>query len=485
MAHTLRVGLSLPNANNAATGGLIIGGEGPGPDGVILKGGGNPAWPKIKATRLGSPTQFQIYPNAIQFSAWASGPDVLTTSGGTDLTTPDLYVDDSIWWNGVCYRVAQRLTRDTIRLKTASGKNPHFSVYPDEQTARKGGRIHTGYHVYHHARGQCSVKDGRVIRLKGDLFHRDHDLSVVIDGVLYRNLTRQDGNTLMVPGAPDATTVPYIYRGRPPEGAAYITLLRLQGRYGDSEEVAAHVITPERRYMIETQFAGDGDYMPMVFRTGPRNDWYSENKDFSSSRVAMTVDHTGSVTFGNGFRDAPTSARLNVVDDIPTGIKNDPNGRTRHDMLSLTSRYHGDHTNRRLVLGTFNDYVGPFLQAEDEAGMPMGMQLQPTEGKHSKVFVGKKGAPFPSAKLIVGDSQVNRPVHSAAMAPALPGKYDLGTHDFGFRSVYLDGGVMVTSCEGSPEGKIPAIPGSLCMDRDGGNPYVKNTGSGTTGWRKM
>lgn len=493
LAHSIRVGKSLPNANSEVTGGLIIGGAGPGSDGVILKGGGNPAWPKFKATRLGSPTQLQIYPNVVQFSAWASSHDMLTATGGTDLNIPDLYVNDSIWWDGECYRVAEKISARTIRLKKRNGDSPAFQSSPDQTSAQSSKRVHTGYHIYHHARGVCNVINGQVLRVSGDVFHRDHDVSIVVDGVMYRDgfdgvrIRRDNGNRLNVTGTsiPDASNVSYVYRGRPPTGAAYVTLLRLQGRYGDSEEVAAHVITPERRYMVETQFAGDGEYMPIVFRTGPRDDWFSENKDFSSSRVAATIDSSGNFIIGNGFRSSSSPARLSVVDDINTSVRNDPNGSKRHDLFSMTSRYHRDNTNRRLVMGTFNDFVGPFMQAEDEDCMPMGMQLQPTRGKHSKVFIGKKNAPFPDAKLIVGDGLDDNPIHQSAIAPSVQGKYDLGHPSFGFRSIYLDGGILVTSCEGSPEGIIAAPPGSLCVRRGhgtGSRVFVKQSGTQTTGW---
>jgi hypothetical protein len=38
---------------------------------------------------------------------------------------------------------------------------------------------------------------------------------------------------------------------------------------------------------------------------------------------------------------------------------------------------------------------------------------------------------------------------------------------------------------GTPEGAVTATVGSLCIDKTNGELYVKNTGTGNTGWKKV
>ncbi|NSX92644.1 hypothetical protein [Agrobacterium tumefaciens] len=71
-----------------------------------------------------------------------------------------------------------------------------------------------------------------------------------------------------------------------------------------------------------------------------------------------------------------------------------------------------------------------------------------------------------------------------------------GTQNFGastaswiagyFNQIVLAGtGPRVLSNAGSPEGTVSAPQGSLCLNASGGPPYVKNSGTGNTGWTVM
>jgi len=51
--------------------------------------------------------------------------------------------------------------------------------------------------------------------------------------------------------------------------------------------------------------------------------------------------------------------------------------------------------------------------------------------------------------------------------------------------IVLSNGVTFTNGEGSPEGVVTAVVGSIYSDRTNGILYIKETGSGNTGWAEV
>lgn len=490
-----RAGISVNTSDTRVSGGFVLGGQGPSSNGMQLASSTSTGWTIQKPTKFGQLNLTQLYPNAIDFCAWASASNVLTLSAGKDVSDDVIDVGDSIWWGKTRYLVAAKLTSTTIQVSTTAGGDPGFTTHASESAARSAGGIETGYFVYNVAEGTCNTVSGVMTVVSGDhLFNSAQHRVVKINGTIYRDgvagvtLTWDSNTQLTITGAavPDATGVPFVYKAQ--QGVPMVTGFVIQGRYGSDEENVYQYVATTGRFHFESSYAGDGQYMPMVFRTGPQaaaDDWFAETADTASSRVMMYADESGKITFGNGFSGAFDAYRVGVSRHLPTSITNSTTGSTESLSLCLRNTYKSDNEVRQLTIGSFNDYQGFFLQSEEPGTGASGLQIQPTESAVSKLFIGKKGATIPDAKVVIGDPVAASPAHGAAIAPAQDDKYSLGTAAQGFTKMFLANGVLWMGGAGTPEGVVSAPVGSLFSRTDGGagtSFYVKESGTGNTGW---
>ena len=474
--HFISAGINRSSSDNNVTGGFIIGGEATG-NGTILKGGGNPAWPKVKPITKDSPQQLQIYSNAIQGVAFPSAANVITRVFGDDLLLDIIRVGDTFYWNNVAYEVDAKLTTTTIQLRLVGGGSPGFTIDATDKQPF--------YHVHEITTSIGDITAGGAITHKsGDVFSPSPTSSIIVDGTQFAVATVLTDTTATVTsytgGAKTGVTI--IFKNTP--SAPYITLFRLQALFGLSEETFAAYVTPDGFTILENQFAGDGSYHPIIMRTGERDDWFTETSDVSSSRVAFAINPTGDIAFGGGFAGHDNIHRTVIKRDEKTTVAMAIGGSVKSSLLGLETHFHVDDTRRRISVGQFNDFTAGFFQGEDAGGTASAIQVQPTELAGSQLFVGKHNNFSIDAKMVVGDPVAATPAHGAAIAPAQNNKYTLGNAALSFSAVHVNGAIWFSGM-GTPEAAVTAPVGSIFTRTDGGAAtsfYVKESGTGNTGW---
>lgn len=435
----VRSGINRADADNNVSGGFVIGG-GTGDNGTVIKGGGNPSWPKLKPTAKMAPQQLQMYHNTIQGVGYPTASNIITKEYGDDLSLDLIRPEDTLWFGGTPYKVVAKVSDSAIQISTLAGADPSFT--PDVSDKR------AFYIIYELTQSVCDIDaSGNITWLSGEVFSGSPVSKAIVDGVQYETAQVYTERTSGVLGYSDGakTNISVIFKNTP--SATYLSLLRLQGLYGPSEEVFAAYVTPGKRTFLENQFAGDGTYNPIFIRTGDRDDYFKEVNDFSSSRVAMSVRDNGNIAVGGGFTQGDGTHRFVVQNDKKTTVPMAVGGTIKSYLASMATEFHVDNTFRKISFGTFNDFTAGFIQGEDGTNNAQALQIQPTESAASQLFVGKHNNFSIDAKIVVGDPTAGPVAHTSMIAPAQDNTYSVGLPTLRPSVIYAASGSISTSDE--------------------------------------
>lgn len=258
----VRAGVNDPDGNlgTLTQGGFVVGGEGPSQDGVLLYGQ-QPAWAQFQTTKTGSGTEVQIYNNAFIGLATSVAGTGFIDATYSDFSNAKIEVGDIIGYGSTEYLIKTKVSNTRLELQTTASGAVSFA----------SSVSNTFRHCYYYADGVCNTTGTSAFWVSGDYFFNVTSAFgqsfVKINGVRYTlaSYTSQKEISL-TSSAGNQSNVSFqqkIYNK-----AKSIGLLRLQGLTGSSEEVLSLYNTTQGEYRIESQYAGNGKYLPIKISSG-------------------------------------------------------------------------------------------------------------------------------------------------------------------------------------------------------------------------
>jgi hypothetical protein len=258
----VRAGVNDPDGNlgTLTQGGFVIGGEGPSQDGVILYGA-QPAWAQFQTTKMGSGTEIQVYNNAFIGLATSVAGTAFIDATYADFSNSKIEVGDIIGYGDTEYLIKTKVSNTRLELETPASGAVSFA----------SSTSNTFRHAYYYADGVCNTSGTSVTWVSGDYFFSVapafSQSFVRINGTKYSflSLTSQRAITLT---SSAGTQTNVVFQQKIYNLARSISLFRLQGLAGASEEALAIYNTTKGEVRIETHFAGGGKYSPIKISTG-------------------------------------------------------------------------------------------------------------------------------------------------------------------------------------------------------------------------
>ncbi|MCA9278473.1 MAG: tail fiber domain-containing protein [Phycisphaeraceae bacterium] len=268
-------------------GGLIIGGSGPTPNGVLLRAS-NEGIAEAMCTRTGGTTQLQIYTNAVR--GWGTRDTSNTSKLNLESSTagyPNLndhvYPQDYIWIrnrhtqidpslssetevdasNGL-YRIASISTSDpSITVKHTSGTTTPVLFPSTDPSNNHKGMYWTSYFHAEFIGNYVPTggNNGVFTRSSGDLLENwGHDHNVIINGTRYE-VTNVTSTTLEIANGPTSSMNDISVTFRWMDGEEYLSLLRQQAGSANIEMIMSNFLRPDFAGMrIGATGAGSNDY---------------------------------------------------------------------------------------------------------------------------------------------------------------------------------------------------------------------------------
>ena len=422
----VRSGVNDPDGNlgTLTQGGLLIGGEGPGSNGVLVYGQ-HPGWVQFQSTCPGNPTEIQVYSSAIIGIASSVIGTAFIDATYVDFSSSRIQVNDIIVFGRTEYRVKTQVSNTRIELKTTAGGTVTFASSYSE----------TFRHCYIYADGFCDTSGTGVTWKSGDYFF---DVSVsysekkiIIANTDYAVSSVSNSRSLTLSSSA-GTQSGAAFTLRMYANGAYVSLLRLQSLVGTSEEAAALYIGNTGDVFLETQFAGSGRYRPLRFRTGPDYDYGYHRDHFSISadgRIGCGKDYVET-----GF---PTNAKAHIWREGTTAQAT--NGATDLRFITLDSKHTGTAP-RQLAFGFHNNFNCGYIQGfQDAAGTTAGtMHIQPFGGN---LRVGGGTTTFTPNVLSVGGN----------ISATADNTHSCGTSAYRWTEIFAATGTINTSDEREKE----------------------------------
>jgi hypothetical protein len=258
----IRAGVNDPDGNlgTFTQGGIVIGGEGPSPDGVLLYGQ-QPAWAQFKTTKVGSGTEVQVYNNAfIGLATSVSGTGYIDATYA-DFSNTKIEVGDIIGYGSSEYLIKTKVSSTRLELQTTSSTSVTFA----------SSTSNTFRHCYYYADGVCNTNGTAVTWTSGDYFF---DVSAAysqkyinINGVKYSVSSVNSAKSLTL-ATSSGIQASVSFREKVYNLSRSMSLFRLQGLGGSSEETLAIYNTTNGEVRVETQYAGSGKYLPIKISSG-------------------------------------------------------------------------------------------------------------------------------------------------------------------------------------------------------------------------
>lgn len=413
-----RVGVN----NNAANptmpaGGIVIGGEGPGFDGVQLWGQ-HPSWMQVQTTKIGGDTELQVYTGAIcGLATSVSGSNVISATYN-DFSSTRIEVGDIIGFGNREYKIASKPTSTQLTL-----------TYPDGSAVSFASSSSAAFrHCYDYAEGFCNVNGTAVTWVSGDYFFGIYDpypqnwmeiggqrYSVTFNSITSATLGSSGGTQNNV------AFTQKMYQSN-------LSVLRLQGLPGGSEEAYALYNTTYGDCFLETQYAGSGNYNSIRIRTGPEY-------DYGYSRDHLNISPDGRLGVGKAYVDPtigfPTQAKVHIWRESKVAAAT--NGSNDLRMITLDSQSVGT-TPRQLAFGFRNNFNCGYIQGfQDKAGTIAGaIHLNPDGGN---VKVGDGNTTYSPNTLSVG----------GIISHTIDNTYSFGSASYRASQVYAGTGTINTS----------------------------------------
>lgn len=395
-----RLGVADANGNAGATtqGGVIIGGEGPGHDGVLLYAS-SPQWMQTVPTRSGAANELQVYTQCHigQGTVSAAGDTITATYG--DFTSDDIEVGDAIGVHSATLGIHK-----TVLIASKSSGSVTVTELNGSAISWPGSGTVTWEHAFYYADGTCDTAGTAVTRRSGDYFFD----SAVVSGqkILKVNGTRYavssvGGVSSITLGSSAGTQSDVSFTLKMLSLARNTSLFRLQGLRGGSEENFAILNDIEGFARVQTQFAGGGEYRPIIIGTGP--------DESGSNRDHLTIGHEGRIGIGRDYAKSGwlNTAKVQIFRDPLVSHATDGSNDT--NMLSLQTT-HNSANPRRMNIGFYNNFNAGYIQGWQGTAetTPTAIAIQPQGGN---VGIGTGYKSSLNAKLdVVNESAVTNAI---------------------------------------------------------------------------
>lgn len=392
--------LPVGTASFGGNGGLLVGGKGPGVNGVLLKSSGNPAWCEFRSTRTGTLTQLQIYSSGFGgLAETVAGTDRIALVYGSLSATvmSDMFPGMPIGFGNRLYRVKSVNSATSISLTNFDGTPVSFSG-----VVKRTVKI-----AYEVSEGTCSVSGTTLTWKSGDLFNIGYSFSeaskVYVNGVIH-DVAATVSPTELVLAAPAGTIASASFKQVDVDSGGYYSVFRLQGIAGSVEDNLAIYTNLASQARIESQAAGGAGFPELVLGTGPAPE-IPASVDFNTKRQHFQVTPTGETRVGAYF-DNMASGGTNLGVDLYSMGTEAPKfgvykyseqppvtaGTVRNTLARFGASWQSQ--DRALDVVAYNNFYAPGLQARDESA-PVSFCVQPEGGNFGV------GAKVPRAKLDV------------------------------------------------------------------------------------
>ncbi len=368
MGKRLRVGISDPGGTYNVPRGVVIGAEGPGPNGIELNSQ-HSAWMQFQPTRDGDECQIQLYGMGTAGIGEAqSGTDEVQVSyAGFPAASEDLMeVGDYISFAGTEYLI------DTITF--SGGVLQSFTVTTLASGAVSFGSTFTDtfYHQYQWSVGTCDTSGTAVTWKSGDYFNQGSSVSgqskIKINGTAYTVSSITNFKNLVI-GSSAGTQTDVAFVQKDLALSKHMTLLRMQTLKGSHEETLAVYQRLDGDFYFQSQYAGSGKVRAIKFRTDV------DLQESSTEKDHLTVESGGKVAIGVPIID--TEAKLEVSRRHPTAQTTDGTS----DKTIATFGANFDEANGRyLNIEVRNNYRGPYIQGLQAGGSAADWALNPDGG---------------------------------------------------------------------------------------------------------
>lgn len=358
------------NQGLSRQGGLVVGGEGPGVNGTLLRGQ-HPSWMDFIPTRGGSGVEVQIYNTSNSgLAVTVDGTGYIDATSG-DFSSSAIEAGDVIGYGFTLYRIKTKVSNSRLELETTGGGAVTFS----------GATTETFYHAYYYADGVCNTNGTAVTWVSGDYFFTGAALSgqhrIKINGTYYgfSSFTNERAITL---GSSAGVQSSVAFTQKFFSLARNTSLFRIQALSGGVEENLAIYHRVDGRFVVASQAstATGAHYRPVVFQTGPNYD-----APLSTEIQHLTLSPDGQLGLGKDYTTVgwPTSAKMHIFRD--PRIAHTTNGSTDTLLLDLHSTHNGAGP-RHLVFGGYNNFNAGYIQgwANDALTVVSNIAIQPKGG---------------------------------------------------------------------------------------------------------
>ena len=355
------------------SGGFVIGGDGPGPHGIIMRGGGNSAWCKIQPTRRGSQLQYQLYT-----AAYAGIAETVEGTGFIELRSGradyrDVVAGDVIGFGGQEYRIRsiQQTGKGRIELALPNGSPVRFNTKFTDAWR----------HAYQYNEGICDVDGTKVVWKDGDYFDNvnkaTRDLaSITINGKRY-GIARRVNKTLLelTSSAGSQNNVPFVKKDISLDKK--VVVLNLQTLRGRNEENFVLFADITGRWRLAANIAKKGRHRPITIRTG-------DDADRGKNRDHLTVTESGQVLIG--ALTPRTSTPKRKQQDMKLELSRranaiiQPNGTEKIGLFRMQAEFKGKGS-RAAEFYFLNDLGGLNLQSLHDDSNPAPLSINPRGGQ--------------------------------------------------------------------------------------------------------
>lgn len=433
----VRAGVCDPDGRTGTLtqGGFVVGGEGPGIHGTLIHAQ-HPSWPVMKPTRGGSAVELQIYSYGYLGAARCQPGRAIIDAVYGDFGSPNIEEGDVLGFGDRIYRILSKPSKLQLELGGIDGKPITFA---DDSTK-------VFRHAYYYGEGICTCAGVDVSRISGDNFF---DLAAVagqktisIGGKRWPIAKVIDTNQLVLAEAAGAFAAsPYVMKMLPL--SLHVSLLRLQGLSGGSEETFSVAESIDGLLRMRTGGHGYGDFRPIAIGTGP-------DEDFGYHRDHLVISKSGQIGLGKNYVNPdigfPTAAKVHVWRD---GVQKAEKDGTHDVRIAVFETNHAGPTPRQLHIGCLNNYHCGYIQGYvDRPGQTPGpITLNP--------FGGAVGINTGRDSVLTHALEVE-----GAVAPHSDAHSGLGAASHRWSTVYAATGMVQTS-DADEKQDVTAIPDEL------------------------
>jgi hypothetical protein len=351
-------------------GGFLVGGEGPTPEGVLLKSQYNASM-DIISSRESNPLEVQLYPNASTGVVTGNGTGRVVFSKGFSGDLSNVYADDIFWVEGIEYKVATKVDSNTIDLLNLPGLGAATIPVGDFSSS----------YIYITVDCTVDISGVNITRVDGEAFQSwGGDHNVVIDGVRYDATVNSADSITLSSAPPAATGKSAIFKWLSDEN--FIEIFRLQRLLGQGTEETLSLSARPDMYKLRMGRTADGigRYSPLNIE-GPA----IENHPFPNNPDA-TYWATLGVNGFIGFHQPDPLAPLHLT-RRHTGTQGADDTTIQIDIVE--GLFDTDGSVRSIVTRQRNDFSAPYLQATSGASYtPTDLPLQKDGGN---VDIGQAG----------------------------------------------------------------------------------------------